>query len=129
MKEIQPVTIWQNGEEKQAIYFLLNSINDNLSTSATFVYYLYASVSLDGPFMSSYISTGNIGMSGEEYQEWGSQSGVDINEWAYEWAAGKLNLVIVGEVTTTTTTTTALPATTTTSTTTEELTTTSTTTI
>lgn len=39
-QQIQPVSSWQNGEEKQATIFDLRIVNDNLSTSATFYYSL-----------------------------------------------------------------------------------------
>ena len=38
---------------------------------------------------------GNLSISGQDYQDWGKAT--DINLWAYEWAAGKLNLVLVTE--------------------------------
>ena len=38
---------------------------------------------------------GNLSISGQDYQDWGKAT--DINLWAYEWAAAKLNLVLVTE--------------------------------
>jgi hypothetical protein len=37
--------------------------------------------------------SGNITMDGTDYQTW--DSSVSANEWAYNWAATKLNLVII----------------------------------
>jgi len=39
-KKIQPVSSWQNGEEKEATVFVLTSTYDNLSTTANFQYQL-----------------------------------------------------------------------------------------
>ena len=58
---------------------------------------------------------GNLGIDGADYQTWDADP--SANAWAYNWAAAKLNLVLVPEVTTTTTTTTEEPLTTTTTTT------------
>jgi hypothetical protein len=41
------------------------------------------------------LSQGNLTMSGEQYVEWGQQGGSDINNWAYTWAAGLLNITIL----------------------------------
>lgn len=99
MAQIQPVTVWYEGEERLANQFSLTSINDNLSNTAKFVYQLLSSTNLQ-------LASGNLTMSGQDYQDWGSQSSVDINEWAYDWAAQQLNLTITAYTTTTTTSTT-----------------------
>lgn len=92
MKQIQPIQVWKNGEEKQANTFNLILINDDLKSSATFYYQLLAS-SLDeeGNVSSEQLADGNVSMSGEDYQNWD-----DSNDGAYSFCAGKLNLTIVG---------------------------------
>lgn len=91
MKAIQPVQVWKNGEEKQANTLNLILINDDLATSATFYYQLIAStLSEDGIVATEQLVDGNCGMSGEDYQNWD-----DSNEGAYNYCAGKLNLVII----------------------------------
>lgn len=92
MKSIQPVQVWKNGEEKQANAFNLILINDDLATSATFYYQLFASsTDAEGNVSSEQLADGNVSMSGEDYQNWD-----DSNDSAYSYCAGKLNLTIVG---------------------------------
>ena len=92
MKAIQQVQVWKNGEEKQANMFNLTLINDDLATSATFYYQLLASSQdEEGNVSSEMLVDGNVGMSGEDYQNWD-----DSNDGAYNYCAGKLNLTIVG---------------------------------
>ena len=91
MKQIQQVQVWKNGEEKQANAFNLILINDDLATSANFYYQLLASSQDEEGIVSSEIlADGNCGMSGEDYQNWD-----DSNDGAYNYVAGKLNLVII----------------------------------
>jgi hypothetical protein len=120
-KTIQPVSSWQNGEEKQATVFVLTSSYDNLSTNATFQYQLNEVISTPTPPaptlpMFNNLVNGTLNISGQDYLDWDVAS--DANEWAYNWAATQLNLIITGPyvptVPTTTTTTTEVPITTTT---------------
>ena len=91
MKSIQPIQVWKNGEEKQANTFNLILINDDLATSATFYYQLIASSQdEEGNVFTEQLADGNVGMSGEDYQNWD-----DSNDGAYNYCAGKLNLVII----------------------------------
>ena len=91
MKSIQSVQVWKNGEEKQANTFNLIIINDDLATSATFYYQLIASsTDAEGNVSSEMLADGNCGMSAEDYQNWD-----DSNDGAYNYCAGKLNLVII----------------------------------
>jgi hypothetical protein len=101
-KQISPVNIWVNGESKTAQVFGLRSINDDLETSATFYYELkeadVTTQDADGNDVTTtgqVLANGNLTMSGQTYADWGNQSGVDINTWAYNWAAGELNLTII----------------------------------
>jgi len=95
-KQISPVNVWVNGESKEAKYFGMISVNDNLETSATFYYQLFeAKVEDEVESEGASVANGNLTMDSQDYSDWGSQSGVDINTWAYDWAAGKLNLTIV----------------------------------
>lgn len=88
MKAVQQVQVWKNGEEKQANAFNLILINDDLKSSANFYYQLIAS---DEEGSSEMLADGNVGMSGEDYQNWD-----DSNDGAYNYCAGKLNLTILG---------------------------------
>ena len=91
MKAINSVQVWKNGEEKQANMFNLILINDDLATSATFYYQLLASSQdEEGNVSSEMLVDGNVSMNNEDYQNWD-----DSNDGAYNYCAGKLNLVII----------------------------------
>jgi hypothetical protein len=125
-KTIQPISSWQNGEEKQATVFVLSSSYDNLSTTATFQYQLNevpSSPVPPSPFFPSFntLVNGFLNISGQDYLDWDASA--DANNWIYNWAATQLKLTITGDyvpvvATTTTTTTSTTKAPTTSSTTT-----------
>ena len=96
-KKIQPVNVWVNGEVKVAEWLSMRSINDDLETSATFFYELCENAKDEeqNDVKGSSVTGGNLTMAGQDYEDWGNQSGTDINTWAYEWAASKLNIVII----------------------------------
>ena len=85
MKNIVSKTIWINGEEKNAELINVYSIYDDLSTRATFRYELLSIDEIE-------LAKGTIDIGGEEYLLWGVAT--DINLMAYEYVAGKLNLVL-----------------------------------
>lgn len=109
MKTIQPISIWDNGKVQEATILNAYCINDNLINSATF-YYTLSSESLQQ------LAQGNLTMQGQDYDDW------QTNDYAYDWIAEQLNLVIIGPyvppVPTTTSTTTEVPVYSTTTTTT-----------
>jgi hypothetical protein len=78
---IQPITIWKNGEAKTATQISITIISDNLTDSATFYYRLLTEE-------SEQVAEGNVGISGEDYANWFS------NEDAYTYVTDKLNLVL-----------------------------------
>ena len=82
MKPITPVSIWVGGQTKTASHLDLTIINDNLESSATFYWQLMS----DG----ASVAQGNLTISGEDYDSWGSEG--DVNQAAFVWAAGQLNL-------------------------------------
>ena len=84
---IQPVSIWYNGQSKQASELDARIIFDDLATSAQFYYELKEVV--DG-VSGSTLSNGNVSMDGQDYIDWDNS-----NEQAYVFIAGKLNLTIV----------------------------------
>jgi hypothetical protein len=85
MKQIQPFTLWVNGQQVTATLFNLIIINDYLLNSATFYWQL-----LDAD--ASKLADGNLTMGEPDYDVWGSSA--DINLAAYEWAASKLNITL-----------------------------------
>ena len=94
MKEIQPITLWVNGQSIQANNISMYIINDNLSSSATFYYQLLSvTTDQDGNTSSSQLSQGNLTISGTDYETWGDNG--NINDEAYVWATGQLNLILV----------------------------------
>ncbi len=86
MKQIQPLTLWVNGQQVTATEFSLIIINDNLLNSATFYWQL-----LDADSVK--LQDGNLTMGEPDYDVWGSSA--DINLAAYQWAASKLNITLV----------------------------------
>jgi len=86
MKQIQPLTLWVNGQQATATQFSLIIINDNLLNSATFYWQL-----LDADSVK--LQDGNLTMGEPDYDVWGSSA--DINLAAYQWAASKLNITLV----------------------------------
>jgi len=87
MKTIQSVPIWSNGSNKNATIFDLIIVNDNLSDTAVF-YYSLKSDTLQN------LSEGNLTIDGEAYAQWDTEE--SANEYAYNWAANQLSIVITG---------------------------------
>jgi len=90
MKQIQPVSIWVNGAIVNANYLNLVSTSDNLISSATFYYVLYAN---EMDMQGNAIANGNLTMDGVDYQTYSSSP--NSNDFAYNWASGKLNLTLI----------------------------------
>jgi hypothetical protein len=86
MKEIQPVSIWYNGIMVMATIFNMNSINDNLTSSATFYYQLFTDI-------NQQVAEGNITMTEFDYEAYSTSP--DSNAYAYQWGATQLNLTII----------------------------------
>lgn len=104
MKTIESISIWDKGVSKQATILNAYGVNVTLNTSATFWYGL---LSED----MEMIAQGNLSMDGEAYQLW------DQDEFAWEFIAHSLNLVITGEYVNTVPATSIVEETTTTTTT------------
>jgi hypothetical protein len=86
MKEIQPVSIWYNGQMVQATIFNMVSTSDNLTNTATFYYALF----VDPNFQ---VADGVLTMTGFDYQAYSTSP--DSNSYAYQWGATQLNLTLV----------------------------------
>ena len=96
-KQIEPVTIWSNGQSKVAEYLQVTGINDNYESSATNYWQLFTKV-VDSEGVESKgeaVAQGNLTISGQDYINWGDQPAMAINEWIYDWSADKLNLTIL----------------------------------
>jgi hypothetical protein len=88
--QIQPVSIWYNGQSKQASELDARIIFDDLATSAQFYYELKEVV--EG-VSGATLSNGNVSMDGQDYLDWGLTT--DVNQAAYVYVASKLNLTII----------------------------------
>lgn len=93
MKNITPINIWYNGENKQANKLYAYITHDNMKDSCTFYYELINSNELE-PIQhnidSIILANGNIIMSGTRYDNWDGS-----NDYAYEFISEQLNLEII----------------------------------
>ena len=96
-KQISPVTIWVNGQSKEAQYLQVTGINDNYESSATNYWQMFTmSVDAEGvESMGEAVAQGNLTIDGEEYVEWGDVPAMSVNAWIYDWVAEQLNLTII----------------------------------
>ena len=92
MKQIQPVSIWVNGQVKTGSWLNAYIINDNLSSSATFYWSILASGTEEAS-AGEKLSEGNSTISGDDYIIWGEAA--DINLAAYQWIASQLGLTLI----------------------------------
>jgi len=90
MKKIQPIAIWFNGALVNANYFNLISDGDNLQTSASFIYVLYAN---EMDMQGNQLANGQLTMDGFDYEAYTTST--DSNSYAYTWAATKLNITLL----------------------------------
>jgi len=89
MKTIQDVQIWDNGQVKVAKVLNAFAVNVFFNQSATF-YYELLPLKADGN-TDSRIAYGNVFMPTEQYLQW------DQDEFAWDFVASALNLVITGD--------------------------------
>ena len=89
MKTIQPVSIWDNGQVKEAKILNAYAVNVTLGTSATFYYSL--SAENEDQTIGLQVAQGNLSMVGEAYEQW------QADNYAWDWVAEQLNLTITGE--------------------------------
>lgn len=85
MKNIQPVTIWNNGTLETATQLDVVSVYDDLATNADLRYTLYTADLLN-------LASDRLNISGDDYLIWGDSA--NINLAAYEWVASQLNLTL-----------------------------------
>lgn len=96
MRKITPTTIWFNGQDEQAVFFDLQG-QDNFDNACTTYYRLY-SASVDEQGVESpaqCLRDGNCIIDGQNYIDWGNQPADNVNDWAYNFVAGQLNITIV----------------------------------
>lgn len=85
MKQIEKISIWDNGTNQSAEILNAYAVNVTLGVSATFYYSLLSDT-------KQTLATGNLTMSGDAYAEWSNN-----DDYAWEWIGLQLNLVIVGD--------------------------------
>ena len=85
MKQIEPIQIWDNGKTQSAEKLYTYGTHTTLGVSADFYYMLYTKDNV-------LLVTGSVKMDGQDYQKWS-----DSDDYAWEFVATKLNLVIVGD--------------------------------
>lgn len=93
MKEITPITIWQNGQLKSATHLGLTLVHDNLQDIAVFSYRLCNIAQSEDGAVISELSTGAVSIEGEQYTSWGVN--VPANDEAYTIISHKLNLSLI----------------------------------
>ena len=86
MKQIQPVSIWYNGQIVLANTFNMNSTNDNLVDIASFYFQLFDATTI-------LVAQGNLTMTGADYINYSTST--TANDYAYQWGATQLNLTLV----------------------------------
>lgn len=89
MKTIEPVSIWDNGQVKEAKILNAYAVNVTLGTSATFYYSL--SAENEDQTIGAQVAQGNLSMTGEDYAQW------EVDAYAWDWVAQQLNLTITGD--------------------------------
>jgi len=112
---IQPVTIWQNGQQISANYIDASIVNDNLTDYAQFFWQISLiniitntvnrdiydengnvigqDVSTETETQKTILQSGNTTISGQAYDQWGQSA--DVNLSAYEYICGQLNLTLI----------------------------------
>jgi hypothetical protein len=88
MKQISPIQIWVNGQNKTASVLDARIINDDLATSCTFYWELKEESTEET--QGQQLAQGNVSMSGTDYENWDNS-----NEEAYEYIAEKINVTLV----------------------------------
>jgi hypothetical protein len=97
MKQIEPISIWINGEIKVGEYFKVTGINDNYESYATNYWQIFSKILNENNeyVAGQMISDGNLNITGQDYIDWGNQPAMAINEWIYNWSASQLGLTII----------------------------------
>ena len=88
MVQIEPISIWSNGQTKQASELDARIINDDLKSSCTFYYELKEASTEEQAGVQ--LAQGNVTMDGDRYQNWDGS-----NEYAFAYIAEQINVTIV----------------------------------
>lgn len=91
--EIQPVTIWVNGQAEQGNEIVASIVLDNLYDYAQFYWSINKTIGQGQDKQSTNLTNGNTTISGADYVVWGEAA--DINFAAYEYICSQLNLTLI----------------------------------
>ena len=83
MKQIEPISIWQNGITKTAVKLQAQGTSVTLGQAASFYWQLLTEEGYQ-------VANGNLGISGEQYDAWGAD-----DDYVYTTIAEDLSLVIL----------------------------------
>lgn len=93
MKQIESITIWNDGEQKTANILTAKIVDDNLQSACNFFYELSegGQGTEEMPLIKGVtLVSGNLPMSGEDYLGWTGD-----NDYAFSYIAEKLNLTLI----------------------------------
>lgn len=88
MKNISPIQIWVNGQNKTASILDARIINDDLASSCTFYWELKEASTEENA--GQQLANGNVSMSGDDYLNWDG-----TNDSAYSYIASQINVQIL----------------------------------
>lgn len=83
MKQIEPISIWDKGQNKQADILNAFGTDVKLGVSAEFYY----TISNE----NEQLAQGKLTLEGEDYLKW------DADVFAWDWIAKQINLTIIGD--------------------------------
>lgn len=89
MKTISPISLWDNGQTKQATILSAFAVNVTLGSSATFWYGLFSAN--ESGLQGAQLASGNVSMSGDDYAAWQEDTA------AWDFIASTLGLTITGD--------------------------------
>lgn len=93
MVNIQPLTLWINGQQQTANVFQLSIDRDNLQDWARLYWQIGIKQTTEAAPSVVFLINGNLTILGEDYAAWDADP--SANEWIYNWAANQLNLTII----------------------------------
>lgn len=88
MKNISPIQIWVNGQNKTASILDARIINDDLQSSCTFYWELKEASTEET--QGQQLAQENVTMSGDDYLNWDG-----TNDEAYAYIASQINVTIL----------------------------------
>jgi len=95
MKPIQPISIRRDGQTVEANTIDMRLVGDNLLDSCTVYYELFSTEEVQDEKIYTSLTTGNVTIAWEDYDNLDTANGVDINEEIYRYVAKSLNVELV----------------------------------